>query len=482
MPWRRRPMLFTELIFFVFCPLFFVFFFATKGTARLSVCLLGSYVFYGWWDWRFLFLILFTTVVNFWFGQCIEKADSEFNKKKYLALSVGTGLAVLAYFKYTNFFLDSLEASARALGITWKFDTLHIILPLGISFYTLQTMTYTIDLYRGHVKREDSLLSFAVFVAFFPRLVAGPIIRAAHFLPQLRKDRPFDWPLLITGSSMVAWGYVMKCVVADSLSGVSDIRFACPIAHGSLSLIIGVVFYTFQIYADFAGYSLIAIGLARMLGYEFNRNFDRPYFSASFSEFWRRWHISLSSWLRDYLYIPLGGNRKGRARTYVNLILVMFLGGLWHGAAWTFVAWGLIHGAYLSIQRLLGPFLEDLATKLRLPRPLTRAALIPCVFLLTSFAWIFFRAQTFGDAWSVIRGIALMDSLTFAVVPQQFEVVKGLFLIGTLVAIEATSFFVDLPRLADRHLWLNGVFIVLCILAISLLGTFTGNTFIYAQF
>ena len=225
-------MLFTELVFLVFCPLFFVFFFATKGTARLSVCLLGSYVFYGWWDWRFLFLILFTTVANFWFGRLMEKADSESHKKKYLVLSVAVNLAVLAYFKYANFFIDSLGACVQALGNTWKFDTLRIILPLGISFYTLQTMTYMIDLYRGQVKREDSLLRFAVFVAFFPRLVAGPILRAADFLPQLREDRPFDWPTLITGASMVTWGYVMKCVVADSLSGVSDIRFACPVAHG----------------------------------------------------------------------------------------------------------------------------------------------------------------------------------------------------------------------------------------------------------
>ncbi len=475
-------MLFTELVFLVFCPLFFVFFFATKGTARLGVCLLGSYIFYGWWDWRFLFLILLTTVANFWFGQRIEKADSESRKKKYLALSVGTGLAVLAYFKYTNFFLASLENCLQALGSTWKFDTLHIILPLGISFYTLQTMTYTIDLYRGQVKREDSLLRFAVFVAFFPRLVAGPILRAADFLPQLREDRPFDWSPFITGASMVAWGYVMKCVVADSLSGVSDIRFACPVAHSSLSLIIGVVFFTFQIYADFAGYSLIAVGLARMLGYEFIRNFDRPYFSAGFSEFWRRWHISLSSWLRDYIYIPLGGNRRGPARTYVNLMLVMFLCGLWHGAAWTFLAWGFIHGAYLCMERLSGGFWRDLAKRLHLPPPLTRAALIPCVFLLTSFAWIFFRAQSFGAAWTVIRGIASMDSFTFAATPQQFEVVKGLVLIGTLSATEAASFFVDLPRLADRHLWLNGVFIVLCLITLSLLGTFTGATFIYAQF
>ena len=475
-------MLFTELVFFVFCPIFFVFFFAMKGTARLSVCLLGSYVFYGWWDWRFLFLILFTTVANFWFGQRIDVADSESHKKRYLALSVAVNLAVLAYFKYANFFLDSLGACGRLLGIDWNFDTLSVILPLGISFYTLQTMTYTIDLYRGQVKREDSLLRFAVFVAFFPRLVAGPILRAADFLPQLREDKPFDWPLLITGASMVTWGYVMKLVVADSLAGVADIRFACPVAHSSLSLLIGVIFYTFRIYADFAGYSLIAVGLARMLGYEFIRNFDRPYFSAGFSEFWRRWHISLSSWLRDYVYIPLGGNRKGPARVYVNVMLVMFLCGLWHGAAWTFIAWGLLHGAYLCIQRLLGPFLGDLAKRLHLPRPITRVALIPCVFLLTSIAWIFFRAQTFGDAWAVIRGIASMNSFTFAATPQQFEVVKGLFLIGALGAIEATSFFVDFPRLADRRLWLNGVFIVLCLLTLSLLGTFKGATFIYAQF
>ena len=294
-------------------------------------------------------LIGLLTGLNFYFGHQIAKTDIDPKlRKRVLLLSVTSSLGILAIFKYANFFIESLTDFFFAVGITLSSTTIDIILPVGISFYTFQTMSYTIDLYRGQIEVERDWLRFAVFVSFFPQLVAGPIVRAKTFLPQLRQDVTIELTDLREGLNQVLWGLILKVVVADNLSTVADLAFSNPEHHSALFLWIGVSFYTFQIYGDFAGYSLMAIGFARLLGFRFERNFDRPYFAKSFSEFWTRWHISLSSWLRDYLYIPLGGNRNGTVKTQVNLMLTMLLGGLWHGAAWTFVFWGFLRTAAIS--------------------------------------------------------------------------------------------------------------------------------------
>lgn len=334
-------MLFNSLIFWAFIPVFFAAYFASREAGRLWVCLIGSYIFYGWWDWRFLGLIGFLTMSNYWYGLKIAEHGDHAGRKHYVTASVITSLGVLGFFKYFNFFTDSLSTAFAGVGLNYNPGTMDIILPVGISFYTFQTMSYTIDLYRKHVAVEHSLLKFAVFVSFFPQLVAGPIVRASEFLPQLQKDRPFNWDRMISGLCLVAWGFVLKSAMADSLAPVVDNRFATPEAMSSISLVVGVVFYAFQIYGDFAGYSLIAIGFARMLGFDFRRNFNKPYFATSFSNFWQRWHISLSSWLRDYLYIPLGGNRNGARRTYINLMLTMLLGGS--------LAWGCMDICHLGL-------------------------------------------------------------------------------------------------------------------------------------
>lgn len=467
-------MLFNSLVFLAFFPIFAGAYFAARGNARHWVSLIGSYIFYGWWDWRFLFLIFGLTAANFLFGRKLAEAESDAERRRWLAASVIVSLGVLGFFKYFNFFSASFAGGMRWLGLPEQPILLNVILPVGISFYTFQTMSYTIDLWRRDIDPEPSFLRFAVFVAFFPQLVAGPILRARDFLPQLRTDHPLRFGNVVGGACLLLWGFVLKSVMADSLAPVVDARFAHPEAHSSLSLLIGLVFYAFQIYGDFAGYSLIAIGIARILGFEFPKNFDRPYFSASFSEFWMRWHISLSSWLRDYLYIPLGGNRFGPMHTYGNLMTTMLLGGLWHGAAWTFVFWGFLHGLYLCLQRMVIP---------RGPQGMVARCLAVClVFTATLFAWTFFRAPDFDAAASYLKGIARSDSWSMTAVEQKFQVVKGIALILLVIAAEALSFRVDVWAIAAKAPWLYGAFCIACLWAMSLAGTFGNDAFIYFQF
>ena len=346
-------MVFNSVAFLVFIGCFFPIYFLLKGNARLLFTLIASYVFYGWWDYRFLILIALSTCIDFYLSVLINNQEDPKRRKAVLAMSIFVNLAFLGFFKYFNFFIDSANDLLGLTGYGSGLTPMHIILPVGISFYTFQSMSYTIDVYRRAIRPEPSLLKFATFIGFFPQLVAGPIVRAVDFLPQLQKDHKFNWSNFQVGLAQVLVGFGKKIVIADSLAPFVDGVFAFPGSYTSLVLIIGVVFYSFQIYCDFSGYSDIAIGIARMLGFTFPMNFNLPYFSRSFSEFWERWHISLSSWLRDYLYIPLGGNRGGKFNMYRNLMLTMLLGGLWHGANYTFIVWGLLHGFYLVVQRLI---------------------------------------------------------------------------------------------------------------------------------
>ncbi len=383
-------MFFNSITFLIFFPVFLALYFGTSGRARLVVCLAGSYIFYGWWDLRFLALILFSTLVDYWLGRSIYHCNVDSRRRFYLYLSLLANLGLLFLFKYFNFFSDELSSAFQSIGIQLSQPTLRFVLPVGISFYTFQTLSYTIDIFRRQLKPTDSLLKFSVFVAFFPQLVAGPIVRASDFLPQLDRDRKVVYRDLIVGTALITAGFFKKCVIADSLAPLVDITFDFPHTRTSISALLGVVFYAFQIYGDFAGYTDIAIGLARVMGYRFPANFRRPYLATGFSDFWQRWHISLSTWLRDYLYIPLGGNRYGSLATYRNLFLTMLIGGLWHGAAWTFVFWGALHGIYLMAERLMAKRLPKLRTA-RLSRISRRIGLTQLfVFSLVCFAWIFF--------------------------------------------------------------------------------------------
>ncbi|HEX3805281.1 MAG TPA: MBOAT family protein [Gaiellaceae bacterium] len=349
--------------------------------------LLASYVFYGWWDWRFVFLLAASTVVNHVAAVAIYRARTVAARKALVALGVAFDLGLLGYFKYTDFFLSSVD---NVFGTSWLTN---VTLPVGVSFYTFMAISYVVDTYRGELV-PASFARFAVFQAFFPHLVAGPIVRASELLPQL--EQPRDPHRVDTSRAffLIVSGLFLKVVIANHLSThlVDDV-FAAPNDHSSLEVLVAVYGYAVQIFADFCGYTNIAIGVALLLGFEFPQNFASPYTAVSLQDFWRRWHMTLSRWLRDYLYIPLGGNRKGRIFTYRNLLLTMLLGGLWHGAAWTFVVWGGIHGAGLAIERAIGW------------RPHTRAQQWfgrVLTFHVVCLAWIFFRADSFSLAWQMI--------------------------------------------------------------------------------
>src|ERR1051326_1822345 len=491
-------MLFNTWTFLIFLPIFSLAYFATAGRMRLWVMLIASLVFYAWWDWRFLFLLLFSSALDYTLGIMLENATDPVVRKRLITLSIAVNLGLLGFFKYFNFFVQSAIHVSSSLGLPVTYNALRIVLPVGISFYVFKTMGYTIDVYRRAEKAERDLLRFTTFVVFFPELVAGPIVRASRMLAQMKYGHRFNYARTLDGLALVASGYVRKVAIADSLAPLVDTRFAVPSAHSSLSLLVGVYFYAFQIYCDFSGYSNIAIGLARIFGFDFGINFDRPYWSESFSEFWTRWHISLSSWLRDYLYIPLGGNRGGTARTVRNLMITMLLGGLWHGANWTFVAWGGLHGLYLVLQRFLSPIYQRGVRALRVPKLVSSLILIFVVFHLTCLGWIFFRAESFARAWEIITAIASMQGMSFATVLQKFQVIKGMLLIAGLVVFEAATFLPKKrqPVLAPtagvkvtvsahppmRAAAMRLAFVAASVWVLLVFGTFSGNTFIYFQF
>ena len=448
------------------------------------LCLLGSYLFYGWWDWRFLAIVLFTTVLDYSLGILIENENDAKKKSRLVFISVLSNLGFLGFFKYFNFFTDSLINGLKSLGVESSWHSLHIILPIGISFYTFQSMSYTIDVYRKEIRAERDFWRYATFVSFFPQLVAGPIVRARTFLPQFQSgDKVFSWERFIEGLAQVLWGFFKKVAIADSIAPYVDQIFAFPSNFSSISVIIGIIFYAFQIYCDFSGYSNIACGLAQMLGFDFPWNFRTPYFSKNFSEFWTRWHISLSSWLRDYLYISLGGNRGGKLMTYRNNMLTMLIGGLWHGANWTFVFWGFLHGSYLILQRVIAPTLTKIESALRFPKWFISAYSMLFVFLLTCFAWVFFRAKDFSTAWQVLHKAASGEGMAWNTVLDKLVVLKGGVLILILLSAEiAHNNVKNLQVFAIENPYFRAISYATLVLLVAFFGTFSASAFIYFQF
>lgn len=392
-------MLFSQLVFVFLLIAVLAFLVCVRHNRPRKLFLLAaSYYFYAYWDWRLASLLLLSTVVDYWVGQWLKVAKTPGARRTCLLCSLGFNLGMLGFFKYFNFFVDSMQLLLAPLG--WNLQTLYIILPVGISFYTFQTLSYTIDVYRGTLKPCDSFSDFALFVSFFPQLVAGPIVRASDFLPQLTEYRPLTRERFYLGFRLFVFGLVKKVLIADNLGMVSDFTFNNMGVFDGWTTWIGVLCYTGQIYCDFSGYTDMAIGCAKALGYDLCPNFDHPYAATSITAFWRRWHISLSTWLRDYLYIPLGGNRGGERRTYANLMITMLLGGLWHGAAWTFVFWGGLHGLALAVERKLqwSKRLEKAATPIRMGAWLY-------TMLVVVIAWVFFRAQSFDSAWICLHSM-----------------------------------------------------------------------------
>ena len=394
-------MTFSSIEFFVFfgCVLLFLAVAKSQQTKK-HFLLAASYFFYGYWDWRFTFLMFAMTAVNYGLGLLVERTPSLRTKRLSLTAAIVFDLGTLGFFKYYNFFTESANQALGGLGLGLL--QLGIILPIGISFITFQVMAYVVDIYRGETGSAETFWDFALLTAFFPQLVAGPILKARQFLPELQKKIVIRRENLLLGSQIFLLGLFRKIVIADRLAVFVDKVFDQPQDFSSVTTWLAVVAYAIQIYCDFSGYSDMAIGAAKCLGYDIPINFNIPYISRSITEFWRRWHISLSTWLREYLYIPLGGNRKGRLRQYINLWLVMLLGGLWHGASWNFVLWGALHGAALAAHKFYADFLHD---KSKPQTVLYRSITWAATFLFVCTTWVLFRAATFTDAFAILQSM-----------------------------------------------------------------------------
>lgn len=460
-------MLFNSTLYLVFLPLVAVLFHASSPRARRWLLLAASYAFYWVWSIPFSLLLLFSTIVDHAAALVIDGTRRRGIRRAALGVSLLANLGVLATFKYADFFAESIES----LTGQRPWPILGLVLPLGISFYTFQTMSYTIDVYRGHMRARRSLMDVALYVSFFPQLVAGPIIRADTLVPQLRVADAVDWILIRGGIGMILWGMLKKVYFADAMAPVVNEAFSNPAAVSGLSLLMATYAFAVQIYCDFSGYSDIAIGSALVLGVRLPENFRSPYLSCSIREFWRRWHISLSTWLRDYLYIPLGGGRKGIPRTYANLMITMLLGGLWHGAGWNWVVWGGLQGGLMIAERLIGVS-EDR------PTGIVRTAIRWTItFHLVCLSWIFFRSADLGQAVEVITRIGTMEEgLRISVIT---PVVALAALLLAEIARIRSAWIGRFETSADLTFWA-------CLLAIPVLAlTFAAapsSEFIYFQF
>lgn len=440
--------------------------------------LVASYVFYSAWDWRFLSLIIFSTVVDYFVGLAMDREADEARRKRLLFVSLATNLGLLAIFKYFNFFAASFIDLANLFGWSPGPMTVNIILPVGISFYTFQTLSYTIDIYRREFTPTRRFFDFALFVAFFPQLVAGPIERAKNLLPNVLEPRRLCADNFGRGVILCLIGLIKKMVIADSVAGAVDSVYGAP-DPGAGAIYIGTLLFAVQIYCDFSGYTDIARGIAKMLGFELMRNFAQPYFSTSPSSFWRRWHISLSSWLRNYLYISLGGNRGGDGKTYRNLMLTMLLGGLWHGAAWNFVAWGAYHGAMLIVYRMVGGFYSPSWRSTWFGKALG----VVVFFNLTLYGWLLFRAKSFSQIADYTEKLFSLHSWVSGVnvlnMPALASFIGMAFVLSWDIVIERTGnhrFYERLPMIMRAGLY-AGMFYLLAFGA-----TGTTNAFIYFQF
>ncbi len=471
-------MLFNSLEFVVFFAVVYGLYIVLTHRWQNVLLLLGSYLFYGWWDWRFLLLILASTVIDYTCGLRIGSSQSPPARRAWLTLSMVGNLGILGFFKYYNFFVDNVERVLSPLGFSPDWAVTSIVLPVGISFYTFQTMSYTIDIYRGQLKPTRNFLNFAVFVAYFPQLVAGPIERARVLLPQIELPRNIAYKQIRDGFRLVLLGYVLKLVVAENMAPFTKSLFSSPGDYHGFNVLLGLYAAAFQIYGDFAGYSNIARGISKMMGIELMRNFDQPYFATNPSDFWRRWHISLSTWLRDYLYIPLGGNRGGKFALYRNLMITMVLGGLWHGAALTFVAWGIFHGTILIVHRLLVGPIRALIALLRLRAPAIHGLSMVFFFHVTCFGWLLFFAKRLSHV-----KVMSLNLLSFRE-PVEMPLLLTVVLFGGLTLVldalrerQATD---EEPILASRP----GRLLAYCgaIALLMLCGVFRSSEFIYFQF
>ncbi len=469
------------IFFAVICLLYFV---APYGI-RWLVLLVGSYYFYMCWNPAYLLLIIASTIVDYVAARRIAACNSTLVRRSWLAVSLVVNLGLLFTFKYFNFFVANVTAVLDACG--WRDDlpASDLLLPVGISFYTFQTLSYTIDVYRRRIRPERQLGIFALYVSFFPQLVAGPIERAGHLLPQFRVRHAIDFDRIANGLGLILWGLFKKVVIADRLAEYVNCIYADPHVHSPSTLLLATFFFAFQIYCDFSGYSDIAIGAARVLGFDLLQNFRLPYFASSIPDFWRRWHISLSSWFRDYVYVPLGGNcPTSRWIWSRNILAVFVLSGLWHGANWTFVVWGGLHAVYYLAAVISAPAIRTMYETLGLPEFARRGIGIAATFCLVLVSWCVFRAANLSDAWYIVSALAYQPWGQLYWGPSQLATQLGLALIGLLVLIQISQS--ELFRGRDARLpsplpWLRWASSVALLVGMALLGK-TNHDFIYFQF
>jgi len=440
-------MLFNSIDFVVFLPLVFILYWFVLNKnlkAQNALLVVASYVFYGWWDWRFLSLILFSTLVDFIVGLQLGKEENQRKRKILLWTSILVNLGFLGFFKYFNFFLDNFVEAFTMLGMPFGTRALSIVLPVGISFYTFQTLSYSIDVYRRKLEPTRDFFSFAAFVSFFPQLVAGPIERATQLLPQFYKSRTFNRNQAVDGLRQILWGFFKKVVIADNCAEYANLIFNNSADYGGSTLALGALFFAFQIYGDFSGYSDIAIGTSRLFGFNLMKNFAFPYFSRDIAEFWRRWHISLSTWFRDYLYIPLGGSHGGNWMKIRNTFIIFVVSGFWHGANWTFVVWGALNALYFMPLLLFNRNRKNIevVAQGKLAASFSDITQIAITFALTLIAFVFFRAENIGHAF---RYLAEVFSWSFFELPKE-ELLKSTLLAACLVIV-----FVIVEWLGREH-------------------------------
>ncbi len=486
-------MLFNSLKYLIFFPIVTVIYYLLPHKYRWAFLLGASYFFYMCWVPGFIVLIMISTFVDYYCARWIGAADTTANKRRFLYLTLAFNMGILLFFKYFNFFMDSFAGLMTMFGADAVPPQLRVILPVGISFFTFQSLSYTIDVYRGKRKPERHIGRYALYVSFFPQLVSGPIERAGNILPQYDTVQTFDQARIASGLRLMLWGFFKKMVVADKLALIVDPIYNSPQSHSGPALTVATILFAFQIFCDFSGYTDIAIGSARVLGIRMMQNFNRPYHAANVVDFWRRWHISLSTWFRDYLYISLGGSRVSKNRRYFNLFAVFLVSGLWHGANWTFVAWGFLHGIYIVTSHSTENLRSQIAKTIRLatiPAPVRQATAIAVTFILVTFAWIFFRAASISDALYICThmftgwdGFFRGNFMAKVPLEMRYDLIIGLFGIFIMETVHIIQSMKSpgaiLIRLPAAIRWIVYYAFVLSILFFGEMGS---RTFIYFQF
>jgi len=473
-------MLFNSIEYILFLPIVFIlywFIFNKRISVQNALILAASYFFYGWWSWKFMILLLLSTSLDYFYGFWVASPNKK-KAKLFLWLSILNNLGILGIFKYYNFFAHQFQIGFETLGFHISPIVLHYALPVGISFYTFHGMSYVFDIYRGRLNPVKNFVDYAVFVSFFPLLVAGPIERANHLLPQVQRKRGFNYTQAVEGCRLIVWGLFKKVIIADSLAESVDLIFNNYQNYNAITLIMGAIAFSFQIYGDFSGYSDIALGTAKLFGFELLSNFKFPYFSRDLAEFWRRWHISLSSWFRDYLYIPLGGNKvNSKTRLYLNLWIVFLVSGLWHGASWSFIIWGAYHGVFLVLERMflsnfyhkVGKYISTLIT-----------------FFIVVIGWVFFRVENFNDALNFIHQLFVCDFKAISFTKEFYTYLIIAILFSFFIITNLGLKIHDIVFMGNNNLYRHSLLTItglsLIILSISSISSQGFNPFIYFRF